>query len=47
MAVIRFHGRIQDEAPHRFRVEAVSARVFAASALMLLRAGAERRVSGR
>jgi hypothetical protein len=47
MAVIRFHGRIQDEARHRFPVEAVSAGVFAASALILLRAGAKRRVSGR
>ncbi len=47
MAVIRFHGRIQDEARHRFPVEAVSAGVFAAPALMLLRAGAKRRVSGR
>ena len=47
MAVIRFHARIQDEAPHRFPVEAVSAGVFAASALMLARGGAKRRVSGR
>jgi hypothetical protein len=47
MAAIRFHGRIQDEARHRFPAEAVSAGVFAALALMLLRAGAKRRVSRR
>ena len=47
MAVIRFHGRIQDEARHRFPVEAVSAAVFAVSALALLRAGGARRVSDR
>jgi hypothetical protein len=43
----RLHACIQDEARHRFPVEGVSAGVFAASALMLLRAGAKRRVSGR
>jgi hypothetical protein len=38
-AVGRFHGRIQDEAPHRFPHEAAVAATFAAAAIALLASG--------
>jgi hypothetical protein len=36
-AVDRFHSRIQDEAPHRYRVELLAAAAFASAALIALR----------
>ncbi len=36
-AIGRFHGRIQDEAPHRFPLEAAVAVAFAAAAVVALR----------
>jgi hypothetical protein len=46
-AVGRFHSGIQDEAPDRYRREALCAALFSTSALLLLRSGGLPRVSGR
>ena len=46
-AVGRFHSGIQDEAPDRYRREALCAALFSTSALLLLRSGGLPRVGGR
>ena len=46
-AVGRFHSGIQDEAPDRYRREALCAALFSTSALLLLRSRGLPRVSGR